>query len=151
MTRRSVVRAGAAAAWAVPMVQIAAAAPSFAASGPANLSTSSVGTASRNKKDVTIPNVVVVNSNNQSTTALTVTVASSGSLAGTQPAAPTGWSAARSGNSVVFTRQSQLAGNSSTTPATFLLTLQNNQATTLTITASPGATGTPKAFSSVTV
>src|SRR3954452_3176751 len=109
MSRRSVVRTGVAAAWAVPLIQVAAAAPSFAASGPADLSTSTIGTPSRDKKVVSIPGVRLINSNNQATTLARVTVASTGTLAFTQPTPPSPWIIeTKSNSSVTFKRTAQL-------------------------------------------
>jgi hypothetical protein len=75
MDRRTLLRAGAATAWSVPLVQAATAAPAFAVSGPANLSTTS-GTISRANGVYTI-NITVTNSGGSATQGLLATLTSS--------------------------------------------------------------------------
>lgn len=158
LSRRSVVRAGAVAAWSVPLVQLAAAAPSFAASGPADLSTSTIGTRTRGgagSKDVTFP-INIINTNTLATTALTVTIPCAlGGLSNTQ-VAPTGWTAVSSGGSsnnrtlVTYTKTVQLGGNASTGVTNFVVANQSSTPAVYTpIAVNPGV-GTPAAFVNAT-
>jgi hypothetical protein len=122
MTRRSVVRAGAAAAWAVPLVTVAAAAPSFAASGEADLSSSKLGTASRGTGGqtdrATIP-ITITNTNTQPSGTLTVTIVSAANDLHNGQAAPAGWTVVASGgtngnrNTVTYTAGAPIGGNTS--------------------------------------
>ena len=81
MTRRSVVRTGAAAAWSVPVITVVAAAPAFAASGPAAITTT-IASAYRHPSNLQKPNVLdrlsvisnFSNANTQPTTAFRVLV-----------------------------------------------------------------------------
>lgn len=76
--RRTLVKAGVATAWAVPLVQVVAAAPASASvvSGPANLSTST-GSITRSGNTYTVA-VTVTNTGSSATQNLAVTMSVSG-------------------------------------------------------------------------
>jgi hypothetical protein len=95
--RRSLVRTGVAAAWAVPAISVAAAAPAFAAcSGHGDLTGSSHGTASRSGKTVTIT-ITLVNSG-ATTSGLALSVSGPDALHTLdQVSATAGWSTASAG------------------------------------------------------
>jgi hypothetical protein len=146
MTRRSVVRAGAAAAWAVPLVTVAAAAPSFAASGPADLGTSTITSVTRSGKDVTITGLTIKNTNSQSTNGLKVTITSNKTVASIG-SNPSGWTASLSGNTITLLAASPVGGNSSAAPVNFTFTLQVGSASSITVQATTTG-GAPGVFQS---
>jgi hypothetical protein len=105
--RRSVVRAGVASAWAVPLVQAVAASPAFAVSGPANLS-STAGAVRRNGRS---PNysvaATVKNTGGSATQALTVVLTfTHGVTLDEVTSPPTGWT--RNGDSSSWTANAPL-------------------------------------------
>jgi hypothetical protein len=106
--RRTVVRAGVATAWSVPLVQAVAASPAFAVSGPANLSTTS-GTIDRASGTYTI-SITVRNTGGTATQALTATLSSS-SAPIQSPTTPAGWS----GGPSTYTANAQVSGGGTTT------------------------------------
>src|SRR5205823_14375066 len=69
MGRRTVVRAAAVTAWAVPVVQVVAASPVFATSGPANIS-GTTGTITRSNGKTFVVDIPVTNSGGSATAGL---------------------------------------------------------------------------------
>lgn len=161
-TRRTVIRTGATAAWAVPAIVLVSAAPAMAASGPAALA---VGTWNAQRAGslagCTLSPCTITNQNTLATTALQLIIEFEPTNAGdsfgtsTVNTAPTGWGAATVssyGPSNRFRRFSynappQLTGSG--TPATasrsvaMNVTLSPNAAAgTMRITAIPGGAGT---------
>lgn len=162
-TRRTVVRAGATAAWVVPAIQLVGVAPAFAASGPAALSVTlappvrtpgtTAPTALRSLNLVSS----IDNANSSATVGLTVVVhlvptGAAGfdfyntTATGAPPmgfAAPVKSFVIGNDKSVTFayTATSQLSGNGTTAfnPSFDLLTPQSG---TVTVTAVPGGAGT---------
>jgi hypothetical protein len=130
--RRSLVRTGVTAAWAVPVITAAAAAPAFAAcSGHGNLSGSSHGTASRSGKTVTIT-VTLANSGG-TTSGLALSVSGPDALHTLdQVSATSGWtsSTASGGGSETLTvlATSQLVCGVTPTASTFTVKLHTNGA-----------------------
>lgn len=106
--RRTVVRAGLATAWTVPLVQAAGAAPAFAVSGPADLS-GTTGSFSRGTGTEVVVNIVVHNNGGSATQALTATISITRLQNGNVrpvpiygvPADPPGWT--RSGGGTTWT------------------------------------------------
>jgi hypothetical protein len=89
MNRRTLLRAGAATAWSVPLVQAATAAPAFAVSGPAKLTVAPVeGPGVARANGVYTIKLTVTNSGGAATHGLTATVASSPAPLGS-PSTPT--------------------------------------------------------------
>jgi hypothetical protein len=130
VARRSLVRTGVMAAWAVPAVTVAASAPAFAAcSGSGNLGGSSHGTPSRSGKTVTIT-VTLANSGG-TTNGLTLSVSGPDALHTLDQVSATGWSTATAGGagSVTLTSvaTSQLACGA-TQAYTFTVKLHSNAA-----------------------
>ena len=127
--RRSVVRTGVTAAWAVPAVTVAAAAPAFAAcSGNGNLSGSSHGVPSRSAKTVTIT-ITLANSGG-TTSGLALSVSGPDSAHTLDSLSATGWTTATggSGGSATLTSvaASQLACGAPTQTSTFTIKLHSN-------------------------
>jgi hypothetical protein len=133
--RRSLVRTGVTAAWAVPVITAAAAAPAFAAcSGHGNLSGSSHGTASRSGKTVTVT-VTLANSGG-TTSGLALSVSGPDALHTLdQVSAASGWtsSSASGGGSQTLTvlATSQLACGAPPQASTFTVKLHTNGANQL--------------------
>jgi hypothetical protein len=149
VARRSLVRTGVTAAWAVPAITVAASAPAFAAcSGHGNLSGSSHGTPSRSSKTVTIT-ITLANSGG-TTSGLTLSVSGPDSLHTLDSLSATGWSTATAGGSGLQTLTSvaaaQLACGAPAQAYTFTVKLHSNAASqTLTFVAS-STDGSPYTF-----
>ena len=95
--RRSLVRTGVTAAWVVPAITVAAAAPAFAAcSGQANLSGSTHGTPSRSGKNVTI--TVTLSNSGTTTSGLALSVSGPDALHTLDQVSGSGWSTASAGS-----------------------------------------------------
>jgi hypothetical protein len=129
--RRSLVRTGVTAAWAVPAITVAAAAPAFAAcSGAGNLSGSTHGTASRSGKTVTIT-VTLANSGG-TTSGLALSVSGPDSLHTLDQVSATGWSTATAGGagslSLTSVATSQLTCNTPPKAFSFTVKLHSNAA-----------------------
>jgi hypothetical protein len=140
MDRRTLLRAGAATAWSVPLVQAATAAPAFAAvSGPASLSTTS-GTITRANGLYTI-SIIVRNSGGSATQGLQAVLTSS--PAPIQSSSnPIGWSS--SGPSSWTTTQEIQAGGSKSFEMTFTVNKGHvGKANTVTVTFTSSAPGVP--------
>lgn len=115
LSRRTLVRAGATAAWTVPVVQLIGAAPAFATcSGPAP--TLSFNSASASWQDATHVRVQVNVLNSSATvdaSGLSVTVGIPANVVAGQIIKPTGWNAAAiSGNSLTFLAQAPVVHGS---------------------------------------
>lgn len=96
LDRRTVVRAGVAAAWAVPLVQTVAAAPAFAVSGPARVEPS--GTITQTSRSYAV-NSNVANNGGSATQGLVATVTAATRTGGPVPittvtSPPSGWTGA---------------------------------------------------------
>lgn len=137
--RRTVVRAGVATAWSVPLVQAVGAAPAFAVSGPANLSTTS-GTISRNTTTaVYTVSITVTNSGGTASQALTATLTSSHSPI-QSASTPVGWS----GTSPTWTSAQQVGPDNGTRTFDLTFSVPNghrNTANTVTVTFTTGGPG----------
>ena len=134
--RRTLLKAGVATAWAVPVVQAVTATPAAAVSGtPANLSTTTYAvTKSGNNYIITY---TVKNTGALATTALNAVVTAQSNVASITRTS-TSWS----GSSPTFTALTQLAGGNSTTSFVLTVTRTSNKLPgTFTIAFSPGATG----------
>lgn len=91
--RRTIVKAGVATAWAVPLVQVVAAAPAFAAvSGPASLSGAS-GSITRHDGTYTA-RISLTNTGGSATQALTATLSFSIAQGNVTASRPAGWTGA---------------------------------------------------------
>ena len=150
MTRRSLVRTGATAAWSVPVVAAVAAAPALAISGPANLSTStetvtSTAGATGNDDGKVSGTILLKNTNTQATTGLVITLAGATGCkfkTCTSPTAAQGWTVSGLGSATLtLTATTQLTGNS-TRSLTVTTTTNGQPARSGTITMTPGATET---------
>jgi len=143
VARRSLVRTGVTAAWAVPAVTVVAAAPAFAAcSGQANLGTSTHLSPLRVGKLVTV--TVVLRNSGATTSGLALSVTNSGHTLDSLSAA--GWSTATAsgGGSATLTSvaAAQQACSAIGTVSTFLVTLHSgdpSQSLTFTFTTTGGA------------
>jgi uncharacterized membrane protein len=129
--RRSLVRTGVTAAWAVPAVTVAAAAPAFAAcSGHSDLSQSSHGTASRSGKTVTI--TLTLSNGGATTSGLALSVSGPDTLHTLDEVSATGWSTASAGGAGSLTLTSvattQLVCGAAPTAVTFTVKLHSNAA-----------------------
>lgn len=111
VSRRSVMKAGAAAAWSVPLVQVVAAAPAVAVSGPTTL-VASPGAAGWNGNSANIAAPVTVrNTGSNDSLALQVTYTFKSGWTGGSATAPTGWTVSPpTGMVFTFTADSQVAG-----------------------------------------
>lgn len=134
--RRSLVRTGVTAAWAVPAITVAAAAPAFAAcSGHGDLSGSSHGKPSRSQKDVTI--TVTLANSGATTSGLALSVSGPNSLHTLdQVSATSGWSSASAsggGGALTLTTvaTAQLVCGGPATTFTFKVRLHSNAANQL--------------------
>ena len=133
--RRSLVRTGVTAAWAVPVITAAAAAPAFAAcSGHGNLSGSSHGTASRSGKTVTVT-VTLANSGG-TTSGLALSVSGPDAVHTLdQVSAASGWSSSTAGGggaqTLTVLASSPLLCGASPTGTTFTVKLHTNGANQL--------------------
>lgn len=133
--RRTVVRAGVATAWAVPLVQAVGAAPAFAVSGPANLTATAVVSGNGATRTVTF---TIQNGGGSATTALNATVTTQSTNIATVTRTSADWS-----GTGPFTANTQLAGNNATTTFVVTVTKQNNsQPGSLVIVFAPGNQGT---------
>jgi hypothetical protein len=129
LARRSLVRTGLTAAWAVPAVTIAASAPAFAAcSGHGNLSGSSHETPSRSSKTVTIT-VTLANSGG-TTSGLALSVSGPDAAHTLDSVAATGWTTASGGGGGLQTltsvAASQLACGAPAQAYTFTIKLHSS-------------------------
>lgn len=131
VARRSLVRTGVTAAWAVPAVTVAATAPAYAAcSGHGNLSTSTHGTPTRSSKTVTI--AITLTNTGGATSGLALSVSGPDALHTLDQVSATGWSTATAGGSgsqtLTTVAATQLACGASATPVTFTVKLHTNSA-----------------------
>ena len=115
-SRRAILKTGAHAAWAVPAIQIASAAPSFAANsgvpGPAMLTVS--GSGSRTGSNLNYTLTVANQAGLANATAVTVTLTGRGIDSGTAPSQiSAGWTVAAAASSLTFTYGGTLASGSS--------------------------------------
>ena len=112
LSRRTLVRAGATAAWAVPAIQVVAAAPAFAA-GSGGPTTLTPATPTGKYTSSTALNVTasVTNSGTQSANNLQLTITLPTAATGTVTA--TGWTVTGSGTTFVFTADSPLVATAS--------------------------------------
>lgn len=158
LNRRTVLKAGAHAAWAIPAVQVITQAPALAASGAADLSGGVMGTQTgawtgSNAGSSFQAQVQVTNKNSLATTGLKVTLTFPTGYALSVSNIASGWTASGGHTAtIVFTADNshQAPGNGSTTvSATFTSTVSNNagKAVTAQVAATPGPTGTPGAGS----
>lgn len=159
LSRRTVIKGAAHAAWAIPAIQIISQAPALAASGDAALSVDSACAGWKAGTQGTTPTFTVTgnvyNTNSKPTTALEVdfTFAFSCDITNVTLGAAA-WSAATStGSTVKIIAGNQLAGTTTSTPTsypysvTFKATSSNNKtsATTIDVTAKPGVGAEGKA------
>jgi len=122
LQRRTVVKAGAHAAWAVPAITLATAAPAFAGSGTPSVSASGVSgtvTGTGNNRSLDVASTIA-NTGDGATTSLTVTYTITGASLtfGAPTGISAGWSSSSTGGTgtatYVFTRTgTQLAGGDS--------------------------------------
>ena len=129
--RRSLVRTGVTAAWAVPAITVAAAAPAFAAcSGHADLTGSSHATATRSGKTVTIK--VTLDNGGATTSGLALSVSGPDVLHTLDQVSATGWSTATAGGAgsqtLTSVATSQLACGATPAAVTFTIKLHSNAA-----------------------
>ena len=147
ISRRSVVKAGAAAAWTVPLVQVVAAAPAVAVSGaPTLVLSGAIGSWNGNSVNLN-GRVTLTNTGSAPTTSLQVTLTfdtawTSGSAsAGDWTVSPSGVATVKT---YVFTAQTQLAANASTTlNFNFTSTTGKGFATVISVTASASNASSP--------
>jgi len=151
ISRRSVMKAGAAAAWSVPLVQVVAAAPAVAVSGPTSLSATG-GTGGWNGNSANMATrITITNTGANDTSSLQVTFTfTSGWVSGTA-SAPTGWApGASSATSFTFVAGTQLAAGQSVEVApTFTST--NGKGFAAQIAVSPTATGSTSVAGAIQV
>jgi hypothetical protein len=145
LSRRTVVKTAAHAAWIVPAVQLATMAPALATSGAAAALTVSGSSIWVANGTLGIRNLKVDNANPQATVSLAVTLVLPPGWKATV-AAPAGWTVTGSGTgTLVFTKIApQLAGKSSVTMPSFnLVTNQSGKPANKSIlaAATPGGTG----------
>ncbi|HSE09222.1 MAG TPA: hypothetical protein VLB29_11210 [Nocardioidaceae bacterium] len=140
ISRRSVVKAGAVAAWSVPLVQVVAAAPAMAAvSGTSTLGLPAAnGSWSGNSSNLNGA-VTISNTGSVATTSLQVTMDFDAAWTSGSASAP-GWTVTPSANATtktyVFTATTQLAaGDSTTLSFTFASTTGKGFATNISVTA----------------
>jgi hypothetical protein len=119
-SRRAILKTGAHAAWAVPAIQIASAAPSFAANsgipGPAMLTVS--GSGSRNGNNTTYSLTVANQAGLADANSVTVTITGSGIDYDSDPTnVSAGWTFNRNrfANTLTFTRTGTVASGTSAT------------------------------------
>ena len=128
--RRSLVRTGVTAAWAVPAITVAAAAPAFAAcSGQADVSGSTHGTPSRSGKTVMI--TVTLSNSGGTTSGLMVAVSGPDALHTLDQVSASGWTTASadSGGSQTLTSVAGAdLGCGALTAFTFTIMLHSNAA-----------------------
>jgi hypothetical protein len=133
--RRTVVRAGVATAWTVPLVQAVGAAPAFAVSGPANLSAVASVTGSGVSRTVMF---TIKNAGGSATTALNAVVSAKTSNVASVTLVSTDWS-----GTGPFTANTQLAGANATTTLQVTVAKSSNSAdASVTFVFNPGGTGT---------
>lgn len=151
VSRRSVMKAGAAAAWSVPLVQVVAAAPAVAVSGPAALS-ATAGTGSWNGNSANLnTQVTITNTGNNVTSSLQVTFTFDSPWTGGSATAPTGWTlGASSATSFTFVAGTQLAAGSNTTIAPSFASA-SGRGFAVSISVSPTATGASSVAGVITV
>jgi hypothetical protein len=138
ISRRSVMKVGAAAAWSVPLVQVVAAAPAHATSGTrAELSWAAL-TGSYSSTDARILNVSASISNTGSFDASSVQVVLTVPVEGATVAAPAGWNVTPSGQDFTFTKATPL-GASSTVMLALAFTLPTLVGAAISVTGSAGA------------
>ncbi len=111
ISRRSVVRAGATAAWSVPLIQVVGAAPAFAAVSGDTVLTLATPTGSYTSATTLHVVASVTNSGTHSTTNLQLTVSLPTPASGTVTA--TGWTVSGSGTSFVFTANAPVVASAS--------------------------------------
>ncbi len=123
-------RTGVTAAWAVPAITVAAAAPAFAAcSGQTDLSGSAHGTASRSGKTVTI--TVTLSNSGLTTSGLTLSVSGPDPLHTLDQVSASGWttaSAGGAGSQMLTTVAAAPVTCGTLTASTFTITLHSNAA-----------------------
>ena len=145
VNRRTLLRTGAHAAWAIPAVQIVTQSPALAATGPAALSVTGTGrwTGPKNAEGLDV-NLTVENANTLPTTALQVvlTFPTGWSPSTTQPA---GWSGSGSGNVITYTKTGAQLGGNSSVPLVATLTPSSpsnrSKAVDVSVSAIPGGNG----------
>jgi hypothetical protein len=149
LSRRTVIKGAAHAAWMVPAITVVTQAPALAASGAAQLSFMS---ASGTHSGTTITaRVDVKNLNSQGTTAFQLSFqinTPAGAQAGVvSGGSPRGWGTGSVGtgsskNVITFTATSQLLGNADTGTLTFKFSSTKGFPSSITVTALAGGTGT---------
>lgn len=155
ISRRSVIKVGAHAAWAVPLVQVVAAAPAFAVSGPPKLAFSGESGSYPAKNSQTLNTSVTLTNTGGGTQSLQVTFTfpSSAWTPSVDAGTYAGWSVDNSGQATahVFTALTQLASNASVTLAPTFTVKAANQGKAVNISVSVTATGAQSMSTSIVV
>jgi hypothetical protein len=114
ISRRSVVKAGAAAAWTIPLVQVVAAAPAVAVSGAPQLAfTQKSATYSSSTELITVS--LTLNNSGGDTYGLTVKLTLPSGYTGKANVTGGSWAVARAGSTYTFTAGTQLVGGTAAT------------------------------------
>jgi hypothetical protein len=104
-------KAGAAAAWSVPLVQVVAAAPAVAVSGsPVLVFSSKSGSYTSTSNSISV--AITLSNTGGDTSGLTVKLTFPNGFTGTAANLSAGWTVVRSGSTYTFTAAGQLAGGS---------------------------------------
>ena len=150
ISRRSIIKVGAHAAWAVPLVQVVAAAPAVAVSGTTTRVSWAGFSGSYSSTDARNLDVTASIANDGSTSASGVQVVLTVPVPVNGCTTPAGWTVSRNGQDFTFTKTTPLSGAASATlPVTF--NLPSPAGAALSLTGSAGASNAPFVSSAASV